>query len=146
MNRNNKTFTLEQIETIRSICQTSRETDEMCLLVWLLIETDLKPRHLLGWFNRNPDNRNDYLQGNIVLPGGVLFTKRHHAYLSQFKRKCLKWIGTSNVSFEMLSRSVRNKMPGKKLSTKLKELHSPKKIIKKTLLKKDVKKSKLPNN
>ncbi|GFY71236.1 uncharacterized protein TNIN_13431 [Trichonephila inaurata madagascariensis] len=82
MSRNKKTLTLEQIETIRSVCQTSRETDEMCLLVWLLIETNLKPRHLLGLFNQNPTSRNDYLQGKIVLPGGVLFSKRHHAYLT----------------------------------------------------------------
>ncbi|GFY53331.1 uncharacterized protein TNIN_222321 [Trichonephila inaurata madagascariensis] len=126
MSREKKTLTLEQIETIRSVCQTSRETNEMCLLLWLLIETNLKPRHLLGWFNQNQTSRNDYLQGKIVLPGGVLFSKRHHAYLSQFKRKCHKWIGTSNVSFEMLSRSVRNKMPAKKLSTRLKELQTPK--------------------
>lgn len=104
-----KKFTPEQLEIIRNVCRTKYETDDLCLFVLLLMETNLKPRHLLGSFNRDAEQRKSVLKDKLVLPAGTLFTKKHHAYLGQFKRKVKSWVGVSNASFEMLIRSHHQK-------------------------------------
>ncbi|GBO33062.1 hypothetical protein AVEN_34101-1 [Araneus ventricosus] len=103
--RKTKKFTPNQMDEIRTICRVKSETDELCLFILLLLETNLRPRELLGWFNRDPEQRKQYLKDKYFLPMGPLFTKKHHAYLSRFKRTVEKWLRVKNASLEMLIRS-----------------------------------------
>lgn len=112
MERRGRIFTSENIETIRLRVSTWKETDEMALMVFLLLETKLKTKDILGWFNRDCEKRQLYLQGKnewLVEFGSapVLFPKTHQAYLNQWKTVCKKWFGIHGATFEMLRRSIK---------------------------------------
>lgn len=112
MERQGRIFTPEHIETIRLRVSTWRKTDEMALMVFLLLETKLKTKDLLGWFNRDREKRQLYLKGKDEWladfgSAPVLFPKTHQAYLNQWKVVCKKWFNIQGATFEMLRRSVK---------------------------------------
>ena len=78
----------------------------MAMLIYLLLETRLKIRDLLGWFNKDVTKRLEY--SKHLLPDyakvPILFPKTHQAYLAQWKRACRSWIGVEGATFEMLKR------------------------------------------
>lgn len=87
-------------------------TDEMCMLVYLLMKTKLKVCDVLGWFNKNVRKRKEFLRKfNISLEDyeyvPYLFPKTHQTYLLQWKTACLSWIGKYDVTFEMLKRTKK---------------------------------------
>lgn len=109
MDRKTNAFTPDELQKIRQQVSKLKNTDEMSLLVYLLMETRLKVNDLLGWFNTDPGKRRDYLKtlpqyledyANVPL----LFPKTHHAYLIQWKRACKSWLGREGCTFEMLKR------------------------------------------
>ncbi len=109
MDRKTRAFTLEELQEIRKRVTEYKTTDEMSLLVYLLMETGLKVNNVLGWFNRDPGRRRaylktqpQYLEDYTNVP--VLFPKTHHAYLIQWKRACKSWFGKDGCTFEMLKR------------------------------------------
>lgn len=89
-----------------------KTTSEVCLLVYMLMTTNLKIRDLLGWFNHNRSKRQRVLEDPQILEeyelSRVLFPKTHQTYLLQWKRACELWIGKRNVTFEMLRRSCKD--------------------------------------
>jgi hypothetical protein len=111
IDRSNQRFTPNQLETILKHVTIRWQTEELSLLVYLLITTSLGVSDLLGWFNRDVEKRIDYverqetinLQEFAYVP--VLFPKTHQTYLTRWKRACRQWIGIGNVTFEMLKRS-----------------------------------------
>ncbi|GFT26030.1 uncharacterized protein NPIL_17021 [Nephila pilipes] len=110
MERRGRVFTPEQLETIQNRVEKWKDTDEMALLVFLMLKTKLKMSDLLGWFNTDPVKRqnylkehSDYLADYVFVP--VLFPKTHQAYLNQWKRVCSNWFGIQQATFEMLRRS-----------------------------------------
>ncbi|GBN19703.1 hypothetical protein AVEN_261786-1 [Araneus ventricosus] len=109
MERRGRVFTHEQLETVRSRVEKWKDTDEMALLVFLLLETQLKVTDLLGWFNMDSEKRKEYLKDKPELLGEyltapVLFPKTHQAYLKQWKRVCNQWFGIREGTFEMVRR------------------------------------------
>lgn len=112
MERRGRIFTPKHIETIRLRVTTWKNTDEMALLVFLLLETKLKTKDILGWFNKDREKRRLYLKEKDELLaelGSVplLFPKTHQAYLNQWKVVCKKWFGIQGATFEMLRRSIK---------------------------------------
>lgn len=110
MERRGRVFTPEQLQTIRSRVEKWKETDEMALLIYLLVETPLKVGDLLGWFNTNVEKRKEYLKDKPDLLGEFLsvpklFPKTHQAYLKQWKRVCSQWFGIQEATFEMVRRA-----------------------------------------
>jgi hypothetical protein len=110
--RKGRSFTKEQLEIIFDKVQKRRETNELSMLVYLLLNTNLKMNELLGWFNRDQVKRKTYIKGReallidyVLVP--LLFPKTHHAYLIQWKRACRDWVGENNATFEMLKRPPR---------------------------------------
>ncbi|GBL71885.1 hypothetical protein AVEN_228812-1 [Araneus ventricosus] len=113
MERCGRNFTPEQLQTIQSRVEKWKETDEMALLIFLLIKTRLKMKELLGWFNTDPEKRKEYLKDKPDWLGGYisapkLFPKTHQAYLKQWKRVCSQWFGIHEATFEMVRRINRN--------------------------------------
>jgi hypothetical protein len=112
-------FTDDEFKIIRKNVEIRKSTDELCMLIYLLLETKLKVSQALGWFNHNLGKRRKFLKDyrTILLEDYKdvprLFTKTRQAYLTQWKRLCLKWLGKKNVTFEMLKRTL-----AKQLSTK----------------------------
>lgn len=106
-------FTPDQLEEIRNKVSALKTTDELSMLVYLILSTDLKMKDLLGWFNKNPLKRREYLNNaNLDLLEDyesvpLLFPKTHHAYLVQWKRACKDWIGVEGATFEMLKRKPK---------------------------------------
>lgn len=91
-----------------------KDTDELSLLLFLLLETNLKMSELLGWFNTDPPRRKEYLKDKPewlaeYTSAPKLFPKTHQAYLNQWKALCFKWFGVHSATFEMLRRSVSAK-------------------------------------
>ncbi|GIY77304.1 uncharacterized protein CDAR_422811 [Caerostris darwini] len=114
MTRKGKRFTTEQLEFISQKVSTLKNTDEMSLLVYLILKTKLKIKDLLGWFNTDLDKRRVYLQehNTSLLEDYTsvpkLFPKTHHAYLLQWKQACKLWLNVEGASFEMLKRCTMN--------------------------------------
>lgn len=113
MERRGRVFTLDQLQIIHSRVEKWKETNEMALLIFLLINTRLKVGDLLGWFNTNPEKRKEYLKDKpdwlgsyISVP--TLFPKTHQAYLKQWKRVCSQWFGIHEATFEMVRRVIKN--------------------------------------
>ncbi|KAG8175209.1 hypothetical protein JTE90_022632 [Oedothorax gibbosus] len=110
MERRGRKFTLSQIHTIQSRVEKWKDTDEMALLVWLILYTKLKMRDLLGWFNNDPVLRCKFLQTHEMddlmeyANAPRLLPKTHQAYLYQWKRVCNQWFGIQGATFEMLRR------------------------------------------
>lgn len=105
-------FTLEELIIIYDRVRFRKTIDELCLIVYLLMTTNLKMRDLLGWFNYNLNKRRKFLQDPQVLEEyelvRILFPKKHQTYLLQWKRACRCWIGKEkNVTFERLRNSCK---------------------------------------
>ncbi|GFT05739.1 uncharacterized protein TNCV_4670361 [Trichonephila clavipes] len=110
MERRGRVFTPEQMETIQTRVEKLKDTEEMALLVFLLLKTKLKMSDLLSWFNTDPVKRQDYLKEHTdwmadYVSAPVLFPKTHQAYLNQWKRLCSHLFGIHQATFEMLKRS-----------------------------------------
>ncbi|GFQ86759.1 uncharacterized protein TNCT_228651 [Trichonephila clavata] len=111
MERRGRVFTPEQIKTIQTRVEKLKDTEEMALLVFLLLKTKLKMSDLLSWFNKDPVKRQNYLKEHadwLADYGSVpvLFPKTHQAYLNQWKRLCSHLFGIHQATFEMLKRSL----------------------------------------
>lgn len=111
--KSKKAFTRWQMELIQNRVRRQSETEELSMLVYLLIKTRLKVSELLGWFNKDVKRRIEYLEQTNeslslleYLHVPILFPKTHQAYLSQWKRYCQKWIGVNDATFEMLKRNA----------------------------------------
>lgn len=111
MERQHRTFTTEQLELIQSRVEVWKETDEMALLVYVLLNTTLSIQEVLSWFNHNVERRQDVLRQKkwnwSFATAPKLFPKTHQAYLSQWKRVVRQWFGIESATFEMLRRSRR---------------------------------------
>lgn len=111
MERRGRKFNSEQMKIIREKINKRKDTDEMSLVIFLMMETELGIKQLLGWFNNNPEKRQTYLKerddGLMEEYAAVpkLFPKTHQAYLNQWKMKCYQWTGVPNATFEMIKRS-----------------------------------------
>lgn len=107
--RNTQAFTKQQLNTILHFVECRKDREEMSLLVYLLLHTRLKVGEVLGWFNRDVDQRIEFLETlNIPLSDfmrvPILFTKTHQAYLNRWKKTCKTSFGVENATFEMLKR------------------------------------------
>lgn len=104
-------FTLEELIIIYHKVRFRKTIDELCLLVYLLMTTNLKMCDLLGWFNYNLNKRRKILHDPKILEEYELikipFPKKHQTYLLQWKKACRSWIGKENVTFEKLRRSCK---------------------------------------
>ena len=102
--------TSEELKIIYDHAYLRRKIDELCLLVTLIIVTRLKMRDLLGWFNRNRNQRIHYLQNMEILEEyervAILFPKKHQTYLIQLKKATRNWIGKT-VTFEQIRKSSK---------------------------------------
>lgn len=111
MERRGRAFTSEQVNIILERMKILKETDELALLVFLLMETNLKLQQILGWFNTDPVRRKEYLKDGWLssdyASAPKLFPKSHQAYLNQWKRICSQWFGIQEATFEMLKRSKK---------------------------------------
>ncbi|GFQ80233.1 uncharacterized protein TNCT_549681 [Trichonephila clavata] len=112
MERKGRVFTLDQMQTIHTRVEKLKDTEEMALLVFLLLKTKLKMSDLLSWFNTDPKKRQDYLKEHAewledYASVPVLFPKTHQAYLNQWKRLCSNLFGVHQATFEMLKRSQK---------------------------------------
>lgn len=100
---------MRELKAIYWRARLRRTTSELCLLVYLLMTTELKMRDLLGWFNEDMARRRKCLRDLEILQEyeliRVLFPKKHQTYLLQWKKACGSWIGRRNVTFEKLRRS-----------------------------------------
>lgn len=110
MERRGRKFTADQMHTIRGRVEKWKDTDEMALLVMLLLDTKLKMQELLGWFSNDPVLRVNYLEAHNMdgmmeyANAPRLFSKTHQTYLNQWKRVCNQWFGIRGATFEMLRR------------------------------------------
>lgn len=119
-------FTPKELKIIHDKVQVLKSTDEMSMLIYLLLKTNLKVCDLLGWFNHNVPKRTLYLDTNDLhiledyesIP--TLFPKKHQTYLLQWKAACVKWIGKTHVTFEMIRKSKQPLKKKEKISKKLK--------------------------
>lgn len=110
-----KQFTKDDFKIIRKQISLRKSTDELCMLVYLLLETKLKIRDLLGWFNTDVGKRRAFLENhNLLLEEyetfPCFFPKTHQGYLLQWKMACLEWLGKGDVTFEMLKRPPDDSM------------------------------------
>lgn len=113
MERRGRAFTTEHLQSTLSRVEILKETNEMALLVFLLLKTKLRVNELLGWFNLDPVARKKYLKTyhpEEDLLGGYesapkLFTKTHQALLTQWQKKCRLWFPYQRATFEMLRRA-----------------------------------------
>lgn len=98
------------MQIIHSRVDVWKETDEMALLVFLLLNSDLTIGDLLSWFNNNVKRRQAFLKQKTwylnceMAP--KLFPRTHQAYLNQWKRVVRQWFGIPGATFEMLRRSA----------------------------------------
>ncbi|GFR14414.1 uncharacterized protein TNCT_422171 [Trichonephila clavata] len=91
MERRGRVFTPEQIKTIQTRVEKLKDTEEMALLVFLLLKTKLKMSDLLSWFNKDPVKRQNYLKEHAdwladmvvrLFPNtSVLNQRKHYASL-----------------------------------------------------------------
>lgn len=104
-------LTAEELKVIYDRVRLRKTTNELCLLVYLLMTTRLKVRDLLGWFNGDMAERRRFLRDTKMLEEyelvRVLFPKKHQTYLLQWKKVCQSWTGKENVTFEMLRKSCK---------------------------------------
>lgn len=109
-----QSFTADQLEKIKRWSMQTYEHDELALLVGLLLETDLRPKHC---FQSNPlppptDETNEEKKKLLEFAATIhtpVFPKRHHTYLNQFKDRIQELFPTENLNatFEMLKRSLK---------------------------------------
>lgn len=109
MERRGRAFSKEQIQVIQKKIEVWKETDEMALLVFVFMNTNLKLQDVLTWFNNNVAKRLLYVNekkwtGDFWYARN-LFPKTHQAYLNQWRRVCKKWFGIQAATFEMLKRT-----------------------------------------
>lgn len=104
-------FTVEELNIIYDKVKFRKTVDELCLIVYLLMTTNLKMCDILGWFNYNMNKRRKILQDPSILEEyelvRILFPKKHQTYLLQWKKVCRSWIGKENATFERLRRSCK---------------------------------------
>jgi len=97
------------MQTIQSRVDVWKETDEMALLVFILLNTKLTIQDVLSWFNNNVKRRQEVFRQKKwcfnyeTVP--KLFSKTHQAYLNQWKQVIKQWFGIEEATFEMLRRS-----------------------------------------
>lgn len=105
-------FTLTELKIIYNRARCRKTVDELCLIIYMLMTTNLKMRDLLGWFNRDIMKRRKTLQDLKILEEyeliRILFPKKHQTYLLQWKKACQSWIGKKDVTFELLRKSCKN--------------------------------------
>lgn len=102
----------KELKQIYSKVRFRKTTDEMSMLVYLIMFTGLKVSDLLGWFNLNLVKRRNFLKSFNILEdyesAQILFTKKHKTYLLQWKKACKMWIGKENATFEWLRKCCKN--------------------------------------
>lgn len=104
-------FTLKELQVIYNRARCRKTVDELCLIIYMLMTTNLKMRDLLGWFNKDRLKRRQCLVDLKILEEyeliPILFPKKHQTYLLQWKKVCESWIGKKNVTFEMLRKACK---------------------------------------
>lgn len=118
MERHGRVFSNDQMNTLRERVNQRKDTDEVCLLLFLLLETKLKMSELLGWFSKDSDRRKEYLKDKPELlseyaSAPKLFPKTHQAYLNRWKALCYHWFGVHSATFEMVRRSNKSNSKSK---------------------------------
>lgn len=105
-------FSLRDLKIIYDKVRFRKTTEELSMLVYIMMFTDLKVSDLLGWFNEDLGKRREYLKDLNILEDyeslRKLFTKKHQTYLIKWKRVVERWIGKKNATFEAFRLSCKN--------------------------------------
>lgn len=105
-------FTPRDLKTIYDKVRFRKTTEELSMLIYIMMFTNLKVSDILGWFNENLGKRREYLKNLNILEdyesSRKLFTKKHQTYLIKWKKLVEAWIGKRNATFESFRRSCQN--------------------------------------
>lgn len=105
-----KLFSTNELKIIYERVRFRKTTDELSMLIYVIMFTGLKVSDILGWFNNDLGKRRKVLKQLNILEEYEsvvkLFTKKHQTYLLQWKKACESWIGRKlNATFEALRQS-----------------------------------------
>lgn len=105
-------FSLKDLKIIYDKVRFRKTTEELSMLIYIMMFTNLKVSDLLGWFNEDLGKRRQYLKNLNILEdyesSRKLFTKKHQTYLINWKRAVELWIGKKNATFEAFRQSCKN--------------------------------------
>ena len=104
-------FSPKELKKIYDKVRFRRTTEEMSMLVYIIMFTNLKMVDLLGWFNNDIGKRRKCLKNLHILEDYEwckrLFTKKHQTYLINWKKACKIWLGKKNITFEDFRQSCK---------------------------------------
>lgn len=105
-------FSPKDLKIIYDKVRFRKTTEELSMLIYIMMFTNLKVSDLLGWFNEDLGKRRQYLKKLHILEdyesSRKLFTKKHQTYLINWKKAVKLWIGKKNATFEAFRQSCKN--------------------------------------